>query len=359
MFVYIDESGNTGTHILDHRQPHFWYLAIMTRFDFHERYGRQFVNLALRQGYDYIHASASRSMDNDFFCTNVLQLIQNEELSFALVLIDKRAHAATLFYDYFMENNPGMPTYEPILQAIWRAAICELMDDMSQDLFWHKCVNAKGQNESDEALLELIRYFIGRFDIDPEIRRVIDPRMKELFTDSLRWAENNPIEYSQFIQRKVDRLKNSPTVMAYVELLKMVRCQMEVWNPGTCTVTHDNSEQFEKALRETHSAFCPDIPMQFSLSKDSAGLQLCDLCLSVVRRDALELPISRSQEALHDLIYLGRERQYFLLTQQTLRDEAQKTLEWVNSLPVSDADMDKGWRYMKEEDTKRLQRIKR
>lgn len=95
MFVYIDESGNTGTQILDHTQPHFWYLALMARFDFHEQFGREFTKIALRQGYDYIHASASSAMDNDYFCSNIFRLLQNVEFGFALVLIEKKAHAAT------------------------------------------------------------------------------------------------------------------------------------------------------------------------------------------------------------------------------------------------------------------------
>jgi|GEM_PF-4431116 len=359
MFAYIDESGNTGTRILDHQQPHFWYLAIMTRFDFHELYEREFTNIALRQGYEYIHTSASSPSDNDYFCTNIFRLLQNVEFGFALVLIEKRAHAATLFYDYFIENNPGLPFYQTMMQALWRAAICELLDDTSQDLFWHKCVNAKNEKESDEALLELCRYFIGRLDKEPEIKSRIDPRLKELFTDCLGWAEKNPGEYSQFIKRKVDRLKTSPTVMAYVELIKMIRAQMEFWSEESCIVTHDNSEQFEKAIRETHAALCPDIPLEFSLSKQNAGLQLCDLLLSIIRRDAMELPITRSQEELHDFIWLRNEGQYFFLTYQTLHDAASETLNWVNALPVSDTDLKKGRRYVEQENQRRRKRIDR
>ncbi len=359
MFAYIDESGNTGTKILDNKQPHFWYLVLMKRFNFNERYNLEFTKIAMRQGCDYIHASASSPADNDYFCANVLRLLKNEEFGFGVVLVEKRAHAATLFYDYFFESNPGLPIYQAMVQSIWRAAICELLDDTSQDLFWHKCVNANEDKASESAMIELCRYFINRLDLEPEIKNRIDPRLKELFSDCLGWAEANPKEYSMFIKRKTDRLKNSPPIMSYVELLIMIRDQMDYWGEDTCFVTHDNSEQFEKAIKETHLAVCPDIPLEFSLSRENAGLQLCDLFLSVVRRDAMEMPISHSQKELHDFVYMREERQYFLLTQRTLQDEAALTQAKINALPVSAADMKKGWQHVEKENKRRLRRIKR
>jgi len=56
MYVYIDETGNTGRNMFDENQPFFANLAIMYKYNFDKAFENKFIRLALRLSLDDLHA---------------------------------------------------------------------------------------------------------------------------------------------------------------------------------------------------------------------------------------------------------------------------------------------------------------
>ena len=57
IFVYVDESGNTGKNIFDQAQPDFFSAALVYRGDFDAMYAERITEVANSVGATAIHAN--------------------------------------------------------------------------------------------------------------------------------------------------------------------------------------------------------------------------------------------------------------------------------------------------------------
>jgi hypothetical protein len=57
IFVYVDESGNTGKNIFDPAQPDFFTAALVSKGDFDAVWGERITAIAQKFGAEALHAN--------------------------------------------------------------------------------------------------------------------------------------------------------------------------------------------------------------------------------------------------------------------------------------------------------------
>ena len=96
MFVYIDESGNSGKNLKDNNQPYFFHMAMVSKRNIQD--DKRFIRILEENSINELHASeykGNREYTND--C--IKRIIQENDCYFAIIHIEKSFLAYAKFYD--------------------------------------------------------------------------------------------------------------------------------------------------------------------------------------------------------------------------------------------------------------------
>ena len=132
-----------------------------------------------------------------------------------------------------------------------------------------------------------------------------DARSIELISDALSWAAANPAEISYNANTKKDRLSIMPNIIGFQSVMLGIASRLHKTERKASRIIVDQQSQFNKAQRtladfyaaarsvqfasgpglpEINFRGMPTIPIEFSSSGKSAGLELTDIFLWVFRR---------------------------------------------------------------------------
>jgi len=368
MFAFVDETGNTGAHLLDEAQPTFMTAALLTRSDFDMRFSENVKEIARSADVDELHASVLGIGRLEELAEDLLKVIKKAGPAFAIARVEKRYVIATKVFDTLFDafENKAVPWHAyniPELRMPLVFKVAYLIDNNAAQMF----IDALMDFNDERAWAKMADFC--RI-LQPRVDDIPDARSREIISDALGWAIENP-EALHFVHSdKVGRKSHLPNIVGFGNLLAAVEKQSVVWNQNVEAIRHDRQHEFSAALKFWHHLYSnarDDAVMHpfsgrmvlrrvfgsaFELSdaKASAGIQIIDVILWLfARSQKAELP--PKCQAILDYVYRQGHLDDFSFA--TAGTNVAKMIRDIESVPVTAEMIKNGTKFRQEIEERR------
>ncbi len=302
MYAYVDESGNTGQNIFDEAQPHFLTAALVTRTNFDVLNRSNICIISKRLGVPALHANDLGLSQIEQIADDLRRVLKKSKARFIFSNVEKRYLAMTKIVDYVFDagENPAVPWQIYNLRLLRLLLLFKLSQIVDIDLakrFWSSLMEPN-KTEAYRKFVAACRELLTRVD------RLQDKRLREVASESLQWAINNPEAINIHSASKESRYQHLPNMVAFTNLLDGIERQSKSWKRSVKLIVHDEQMQFERNLKRWHELFSNASPeplhwpgekprvlrMGFgsnfvmSNDKDSPGIQVIDILIWLFRQ---------------------------------------------------------------------------
>lgn len=302
MYVFVDESGNTGQNLFDEAQPIFTTLALMTRSDFDKLSGKKVLNLAARLGVAELHA-AELGTDRIEDIAPELQVILKEAGGrFAISRLEKRYLLASKIFDAIFDSGENLGAawhvynIRPLRLMLLFKFAAAVPEPLARD-FW-TAMMAKNPNVAEAGLVKFCDDMLGVLPSMPD--RGAAERLKQ----ALSWARDNPEAIYLHSVGRLARHGHLPNTVGFGNLLDGIEAHSKRLDKRIKLIRHDEQSQFAAALKFWHQTFANASPeavewmygekfvmqkgygskLTMSSSKESPGIQVADTLLWLFNR---------------------------------------------------------------------------
>ena len=302
MYAYVDESGNTGHNLFDEDQPLFITAALITRTNFDVLYALRVRGLAKEIGESVLHANRLGLGKLEEIAPGLLKILKRTDARFYLSQVEKKYLATTKIIDTVFDSaeNLAVPwhtyNFRPLrLLLVFKAEY--LLDEDLARSFWASLMEPD-KEQAYSLFVTACEELHGRVHALP------DARSRELFSEALRWAIDNPEAIYLHSNSKLARYGHLPNMVAFTNLLEGIEIQSNIWKRPVKTICHDRQMQFEKSLKLWHEMFSNASPdpiyrpggekhvlrkvfgskFVISSADDSPGIQVIDIILWLFKR---------------------------------------------------------------------------
>lgn len=247
MFAFIDETGNTGAKLLDEAQPTFMTAALLTRSDFDLRFANHVRAIARTVGADEIHAAVLSVGRLEDLAKDLLKVIRKAGPAFAIARVEKRYVVATKVFDTLFDafENKAVPWHAyniPTLRMPLVFKVAYILDDVAAVAFIDALMDRNDQRAWSK-MADFCRLVLARVNDIP------DARSREIVTNALEWAADNP-EALQFVHSdKVGRKSHLPNIIGFGNLLAAIEKQSSLWGRKVEVIRHDRQHEFAAGLK--------------------------------------------------------------------------------------------------------------
>jgi hypothetical protein len=325
MFAFVDETGNTGENIFDADQPNFITAALITRSDFDIIYGDRLKSLAKKIGTESLHANRIGLQKIEHIAGDIRSLLRKADARFSFSRIEKNYLLVTKVVDYVFDSGenlavPWQAYNLRFLRMLLVFKVAHLIDLQLAEKFWAALMSPKqadGKGFFVEACKELLLRVPG----------IPDARSREIMTDALSWAIENPDELTIHSNDKKARYMHLPNVVGFINLIEGIEQWSETLGRPVRRIKHDRQSQFEANFKFAHDLFtnASDEPYEWpgeeprvlrmvfgseltiSSSAESAGIQIADLILWLFKKITSGDAVGSKTAQLFDFI-VGRAR---------------------------------------------------
>lgn len=363
MYVYVDESGNTGYRIFDPDQPVFVTAALMTKTNFDLTQARAVAAIARKAGVPALHASALGAKGVEAIADDLSRLIKRADARFFVSRLEKRYLAAAKVFDTYFDagENEAMPWHaywvRPLrLTLMFKIALYVVTEEIAQ-VVWD-CVTAPSEEKSKARFRAGAELMLARVELLP------DARSRELITGALTWALANPSAFATHLRDKTSRNGHAPNFVAFTNLVRGIDQASKAWKRPVREIVHDRQSQFEKSLTQWHDIYsrpelagvepiswpgedAPFSPAQVTGStfrmaceEESAGLQVVDVVLWLFKRALAGKEIGPRSAALLQRVY--RRGYQNDLSFDGVGAQVEQKLEEIYAAPVSQEALERG-----------------
>jgi hypothetical protein len=248
VFIYADESGNTGRNLFD-LQSIYWQGAIISVEDLGTVLEPVIDALRRRLSVDRLHAAEMRSVDSVRAITALMDALDaSSTWAFHVTEIEKSWVATTKFVDTVFDSglNKGARWHWYNVEA-FRHLLCLILDSLFTDALLQDFWRAFLADDAD-AVGRVIRQLWDELK-----SRSPDPRLSEVIGDAFRFALDNPDEITLAGSgRKTAYKPHTPNMIAFTSLIAAVhefatehRCEPQAF-------IHDTQSEFNSVMREYH-----------------------------------------------------------------------------------------------------------
>ena len=346
LFAYTDEAGNTGNHLFDSNQPFFWTGTLLANPNFDQTAKFHVNKWCQRLGVPELHGRELGLQQIERIAHGMEVFIRHHSVRFIFTRLEKEILCVTKFVDTFFDSGINQAVsplhYSVRFFRLYIAHIAaELMNLEERKEFWE----AYTQGNCEKFCKVLKRF-------GQKVRtHVNDPRMKQLITEAIAWAQQHPENLLGATANDLD----SPNTVAVGLLIQALHEEIGELGQRLTQFIHDESNQFALAIKVTFTSLrgfkAPprnasalmsdwtevdtfDCPIEMASSKSTLGLQVIDVVLWLVKRY-----MDRGFEGfpactrLANLI-LSRST-VVIYTQDELREEVQRLLAEVMNTPLT------------------------
>ncbi len=296
MFIFADETGNTGKNLFDATQPYFLTAALVTRTNFDVLCAGRIREIARSVDADTLHASELGFEGVEAIADPLLRLFKRKKAYFLISRVEKRYLLATKVIDHIFDSgeNPAVPWHVyniRQLRIILVFKVAALLDDELAELFWN-CLMERQETVCREYLVRFCKILLSRVPALP------DARSQKVMGEAIQWAIDNPHALLIHTNTKHKLLAHMPNMVAFANLLEGIDVlSKKLGRPVRC-ITHDRQSQFEKTLEAWHEIFSnasnepimlpgevrilqkvPGSTFQIKADHDSPGIQAIDVVL--------------------------------------------------------------------------------
>lgn len=301
MHFYIDESGNTGNNLFDENQPALHYGVLSSKHDLDVVAAATVAAARQKLGVERLHAS-ELGEERLALVGGELSAIQADfGLVFDLYAVKKMDYALVSFFDQVFDQglNPAVPwtSYWTPLRFVLIFKLAALFDEPTLKRAWNARVSLDDRFAEAE-----IAAICG--DLGSHLALIPDERSRQVVGDALRWAEQNPAALHYNCKSPLDLKAVSPNLVGFQFVMHGVAARIASPN-GATSIVVDQQTQFnesQRALAELYAnnreapwvlgvgmptmdlSNIPATPLQFKSSRASAGLELVDVYLWLMKR---------------------------------------------------------------------------
>jgi len=323
MFVYIDESGNSGNNLFDVAQPYFYAGAIITKDDFDQTYGDEIRGLAKELGVAALHANELGVGKLEVIALKLQGILEKAQASFAVSFIEKLYLGYAKFVDIYFDQgeNEGVP-YEwywlikPRLFWLLGLKKNNVITRKALETLW-KCFTTSSMDVSRKYFVECANIVYKR------VHLIQDTKIKTITTGALEWAIEHPEAFALvrepgrivclnpdpeiIINPKLAVYDHSPNFQGFMQLLTMIEAISQQRGEAVDLITHDIQLDLKLVFSRWHTALSrPEIAgvktpwpgekdpialglvngSKFKMLEDekSPGLQVVDILLWLCKR---------------------------------------------------------------------------
>ncbi|MGN4190185.1 DUF3800 domain-containing protein [Burkholderia gladioli] len=374
MHFYVDESGHTGPNLFDPAQPILYYGVLSSRVNLDIVALERVRRARKKLGVTRLHAAELGVGRLVEVIPDVLPLIKQFDIRFSVYRVAKPDHAIICFFDQVFDQglNPAVTWtgYWTPIRYILLIKVAALFDEELAKLAWQARITPD-EKIAFPLMQRVCRVLRERVDALP------DARSRQLIADALAWAEANPGEISYNVPSKRDMLQVTPNVIGFQSVMHGIAGRLGATGARASRIVVDQQSQFNQAQRtlaefyrstrglksslgpgmplvdHTHS---PDVPIEFSSSTASCGLELVDVHLWIFKRamEGAELPA-----ALKALVWAHMRRGR--TDEISIKAIEHRWTKWFNKIPeledMSREQVERGREILRIDEERRLKAV--
>ncbi|MGM8937300.1 DUF3800 domain-containing protein [Psychrobacter glaciei] len=302
MYFYVDESGHTGLNIFDSDQPRLYYGVLSSRYDLDKVAEPILIHLRKILDVERLHASELRDEKLIKIIPVIRQLAFDYDIAFDFYTVDKPDYAIIQFFDQTFDQgiNPALSwsSYWTPLRYVLLLKLAYLFDrDMAKEAW--KARITTNDRIAQKHLINVCKKVLSN------VQKLPDARSRELIGDGMRWVISNPSKINYNINSKKDSLQISPNLIGFQSVLQGIASRLKGSNAEAKALIVDQQSQFNNAQRFIYDFYknqkgvyplgalgmpvmdlrnMPEIPMACVSGTESAGLELVDLYLWILKR---------------------------------------------------------------------------
>ncbi len=356
MYAYVDETGNTGKNLFDKAQPTFVTAALMSREEFDVVYGNRVVGLAESVGKQRIHANELGLGKIELITPGLLKILKQAKARFFLSRVEKKYLAATKLVDTIFDSGENLAVpwhvynFRPLrLQLVFKIAAF-LVDESLARAFW-LCLMEPNETEAHKGFIQVCKELLSRLQALP------DQRSRELVSEALGWAIENPEAIYLHVNSKLARYGHLPNMVAFISLLEGIEDQSRLWRRPVKKICHDRQMQFDRSLKFWHellSNASPDplvLPFEeprvlrrvfaskfvTSTVADSPGIQATDVVLWLYKRIVEGNHVGPHSRAL--MLHVFRQARHHVFSFESVSRELAEFFEMLDRAPITEEQM--------------------
>ncbi len=379
MYVYVDETGNTGNELFDPEQPVFVTAAMMTKTNFDAVRRGDLKAIAGRVGASSLHANELGISRIEEIADDLLRVIRNANARFFVSRLEKSYLAAAKVFDTYFDagENLAVPWHaywiRPLRLVLMFKLATYIVDEEISRTVWN-CITAKTEAKSAGLFVD------GAHAILARAARLPDARSREIVTQAMQWAITNPENFSTHIRDKVSRNAHSPNFVAFSNLMDGLHKTSKAWDRPVREIVHDRQEQFEKTLTRWHEVYSrPEMAneeplhwpgekepitlgktlgskLRFDTEDNSPGLQVLDVLLWLFKRAITDKDIGpKGARLLNRMFQRGWQND---LSFDGVGSAVEEQLEAIWNAPISEEQARLGAELLAKEQENRMAALK-
>ena len=367
MFVFIDESGNTGPNLFDCEQPIFYSVAVISKRDLDVDYAPEFSRLANSCGAPTLHAAELGVAGLEKVLPEIQRLIKRDTIRFFIGEINKRDLVLTKLTDTILDSheNRAVPWHiynVRMLRLLNVFKLSVVVDESNLMMFWDALMEISPVR-AQQKFVDSLR------SMETNIGKIPDARSRQIIGDAIRWAIDHPEAISVYSIKPV-RLGHLPHLVAFTPALHAIQRQSEYWSRPVTEIRHHQESLVADALRKRHELLSrapittlewvdtsypvgavPDSKFRIVKSKDSAGVQLADIVLWLIKREREGRTIGSS--GIDFLKRVRRNSEPFELSLRAMNETLQKEFIPIMKMKMPESQLAEGHRLLAEIEQRR------
>lgn len=302
MFVFIDESGNSGQNIADKNSPIFYHLAALSKYnldlDLNKRLSKFITDYSLNE----LHSAANPRLLEEL-APIVLQELKDNKVSFYYAEVEKSYLAYAKLYDTIFDNveNHGVRWSAYQFRPLRLMLLCNLIGIVNEKIafdFYKNCLIASSQQQANDYLKRTCELILA------ETYRLKDFRTKQIIEDAINGAKYFSSNITMFEKSKQDRWRHLPHIVSFLPMLNAISVYSKRHKSKVQKIIHDEQEQVQYVITEMHSIAAqagtsgvvwdlrengsldftriPEKCFEMKDSTKSYGIQITDVCLYIL-----------------------------------------------------------------------------
>lgn len=302
MFVFIDESGNSGQNMADKDSPFFYHLALLSKYNIDLDLNGRINKLLKSHSLDELHGAEISNLLDELSPT-ILHELKDNNVSFYYAEVEKSYLAYAKLYDTIFDNveNQGVRWTAYQLRPLRLMLLCNIIGIVDEKIaidFYKNCLIASSQQQANEYLNRTCKLILS------ETYRLKDFRTKQIIEDALNGAKNFSSDITMFEKSKQDRWRHLPHIVSFLPMLNAISVYSRKHNSKVQRIIHDEQEQVQHVITEMHSIAAqagargivwdlrengsldfkriPEKSFEMKDSTKSYGIQITDVCLYIL-----------------------------------------------------------------------------
>ena len=194
--------------------------------------------------------------------------------------------------------------------------VASILTEDTAKKFWESILE-KREQRAYEIFIESLQ------ELRENVIDLPDQRSRQLITEAIDWATQNPEAIYIHTNSKAARLGHLPNLAVFPNLLDGIEQRSKLWKRKVVEIVHDRQSQFQGTLRDWHELYknaAPDVitwtmgekytlrrvegsEFRVSSAHESAGIQAIDAVLWLFKRVIEEKPLGYRSARLMNHVF--------------------------------------------------------